>query len=490
MTARRCGAVFIGRLVSRRDFARLFAAGGSAALFAHPAWAQTTPQAPAFAAGDERHRRSLLESGARAVRDAAGSGVMNAANLCPASRPGARGAHARDRRASISIRRSRIARGWRGAKEDTRKALAEFLRVTPEEIVITRNTSESNNIVSNGLDLKAGDEVADLRRQPPEQQPGVAGESQALRLHGRRRRAEEPASRAPSYYVDAFTKALTPRTKVLAFTHLTSTVGDLFPAKELCALARDARRAVAARRRADVRPARRQPARHPAGLLFRQRAQVAVRRARVRRAVRQRPRARQASGRRSYSAYPGAVGISRKMEAFGQRDEATMIAFGEALAFQTKIGRAAIEQRSRALAQQLMAGLRKIDGFKVLTSPMPDAIGRRRDVPARARSTRASWSRRSTRRTRSPSRPAAAQDRSGLRVSPHFYNTPEEVDRLLGALDGAIRRRGRLATDEGRDDRQHEDREFAVRTSSLRVFAVPRSARSRPAPRARQRARA
>ena len=41
------------------------------------------------------------------------------------------------------------------------------------------------------------------------------------------------------YYVDAYKKAITPRTKILTFTHLSSTVGDLFPAKELCALARE-----------------------------------------------------------------------------------------------------------------------------------------------------------------------------------------------------------------------------------------------------------
>ena len=58
-----------------------------------------------------------------------------------------------------------------------------------------------------------------------------------------------------------------------------------------------------------------------------------------------------------YSAYPGAVGISRRFESFGQRDEATMIAFGEALAFQTKVGRAAIEKRSRALATAADRGL-------------------------------------------------------------------------------------------------------------------------------------
>src|SRR6185436_14680136 len=72
-----------------------------------------------------------------------------------------------------------------------------------------------------------------------------------------------------------------------------------------------------------------------------------------------------------YSAYPGAVGISRTFESFGQRDEATMIALREALQFQTKVGRAAIEQRSRSLAQQLIAGFAKLPDVKVWTSPNP-----------------------------------------------------------------------------------------------------------------------
>ena len=77
----------------------------------------------------------------------------------------------------------------------------------------------------------------------------------------------------------------------------------------------------------------------------------------------------------SYSAYPGAVGISRRMEMFGQRDEATMIAFAEALAFQTKVGRAAIEQRSKALAQQLLAGLREDRRVPQFTSTDPARNG-------------------------------------------------------------------------------------------------------------------
>jgi selenocysteine lyase/cysteine desulfurase len=135
----------------------------------------------------------------------------------------------------------------------------------------------------------------------------------------------------------------------------------------------------------------------------------------------------------SYSAYPGAVGISRKLEAFGQRDEATMIAFAEALAFQTRVGRTAIEQRSKALAQQLMAGLRKIDGFTMFTSPEPDRTGAvvtfvpgsldmRKLVAALYENDKIAVV------------TGGGAGRSGIRVSPHFYNTPEEVDRLLGAL--------------------------------------------------------
>ena len=73
-----------------------------------------------------------------------------------------------------------------------------------------------------------------------------------------------------------------------------------------------------------------------------------------------------------YSAYPGAVGFSRTFEGFGQRDEATMIAFRAALAFQEKVGRAAIEQRARDLSSQLMAGLSKMPGIKMWTSPAPE----------------------------------------------------------------------------------------------------------------------
>ena len=144
--------------VSRRHFAQVFAFGGSAALFADRAWARQsttpTPLAAGGAAGGEVFWKSVR---AQFVMPPDLS-VMNAANLCPASRPVVevltRETHAVDADPS-PVNRARLM----PEKEETRKALAAFLRVTPDEIVITRNTSESNNLVSNGLDLKPGDEV-------------------------------------------------------------------------------------------------------------------------------------------------------------------------------------------------------------------------------------------------------------------------------------------------------------------------------------------
>jgi selenocysteine lyase/cysteine desulfurase len=415
--------------VSRRDFSRLFLAGGSAALVANRAWAA---QAPAL---------SLPANGAaagetfwKAVRaqfvmppDLA---VMNAANLCPASAPVlqalTRETEDVDRNPSPQ-NRSRLS----GAKENTRKALAEFLGVTPEEIVITRNTSESNNLVSNGVELKAGDEVVIFADNHPSNNQAWQEKSKRFGFTVRVVEQKNPHPGA-EYYIDAFTRALTPQTRVLAFTHFTNTVGDLFPAKEICAAARfrgvltlvDGAQTfglfdVNLR---EIDPDFYSGSAHkwPCGA---RECGVLFVNARVHDRI----------WPTSYSAYPGAVGISRRLEAFGQRDEATMIAFAEALAFQTKVGRKAIEDRSKALAQQLLAGLRKIDGFKPFTSPEPDRTGAvvtfqpgsldmRKLVAALYQNDKIGVT------------TGGGAGRNGLRVSPHFYNTPEEIDRLLAAL--------------------------------------------------------
>ena len=137
--------------MNRREFARLLTIGG-AAPFLTPGF--DWPRAAAL----PRPAR-LDESYWQTVRDQFvmpnDLAVLNAANLCPSSAPVLetlyRTTKDMDRDPSFD---NRVKLG--DGREATRKQLADFLRVTPEEIVITRNTSESNNLVSSGLDLKAG----------------------------------------------------------------------------------------------------------------------------------------------------------------------------------------------------------------------------------------------------------------------------------------------------------------------------------------------
>ena len=223
------------RSLSRRDFAGLLGASGLL-LWQEKAFAAGTrpaplPEAPAIP--DERFWTSVRQQFVMPEELA----LMNAANLCPSSGPVLEGLYAAtremDREPSPAYREA-----MHDAKETTRKLAASFLRVTPEEIVLTRNTSESNNLVSSGLDLKPGDEVLLFSDNHPSND--VAWKEKAKRF-GYGVKVVEAVSPHPGaeYYLEAFTKAMGPRTKVLAFTHLTSTVGDLLPAQELCRRARE-----------------------------------------------------------------------------------------------------------------------------------------------------------------------------------------------------------------------------------------------------------
>lgn len=416
------------RTVSRRDFARVFAAGGCAAAVA-PVWTQSRPQTPP-ALGDPASGETFWQSVRAQFVMPSGLAVMNAANLCPAPAPVIatleRETSHVDRDPSPQ-NRTRLSQ----AREDTRRALASFLRVTPEEIVITRNTSESNNLVSNGLELKAGDDVVIFSDNHPSNNQAWLEKGKRFGYAVRVVEQKNPHPGA-DYYIDAFTRALTPRTKVLAFTHLTNTVGDLFPAKELCAIARqrDVLTLVDGAQTfgwmdvnlREIDPDFYSGSAHKwpcgareCGVLF------------------VNTRVHDRVWPASYSAYPGAVGISRRLEAFGQRDEATMIAFAEALAFQEKIGRRAIQQRSANLANQFVEGARKLPGFRMFTSTDGD---RRGPVVTfepgsldRAKLVAALYA-----RERIGLATGGGAGRAGVRVSPHIYNTADDVDRLLGAL--------------------------------------------------------
>jgi isopenicillin-N epimerase len=418
-----------GTAVSRRYFGRLFALGGSAALFSDPAWARQAPaltRPPAGAAAGEPFWTSVRGDFVMPPELA----VMNAANLCPSPRPVLEALRRETEFVDRDPSPANRARLY-PEKEHTRRALAAFLRASPDEIIITRNTSESNNLVSSGLDLKAGDEVIVHADNHPSNL--VAWQEKARRFGFTVVTvAQTNPHPGMAAYVDAFTRAITPRTRVMCFTHLSSTVGDLMPAAELCRAARE-RGVLTLVDGAqsfgllDVNLAEMQPdfysgsahkwpcGARECGVLFVNKSAQAKLWPTI------------------YSAYPGAAGFSRTFEGFGQRDEATMIAFRAALSFQETIGRAAIERRARDLATQLIGGLAKLPGVTVWTSPSPEL--RAAVVAFRPGSLDAGKLATALYEKHGIGLALrGGQDRGGLRASPHLYNSPAEIDRLLTAL--------------------------------------------------------
>lgn len=419
--------------LSRRRFAQLLALSSTSALWPKQAFAwpgedvTDAPLPPVPRSPDERFWREV-RSRYLLPRDFA---FMNAANLCPSPvrvlETLQRLTRQYEADPSPDFRSRLIAQG----REAARRLLAEALRVTPEEIVITRNTTEGNNIVSSGLDLGANDEVI------------VFSDSHPSNLAAWREKARRfgfsvvtvphvTPHPGPGYYVDAFAKAVTPRTGVIAFTHITSNAGDLFPAAEICRMARergvltlvDGAQTFGALDLdlSAIAPDFYAGSAHKwpcgpkeTGMLY------------VRRDVQDR------IWPSIIGVYNGSVGISRKLEGLGQRNDAGYAALAEALRFREGIGRPLVEQRGRELAQALVEELRRIDGVTLWTVPGPQTsaaivVFRPGTLdPRRLGAALAS-------RERIICTVRAGQDRPGLRIAPHLYNTMDEVERLAAAI--------------------------------------------------------
>ena len=423
--------------LDRRSFTRLLTLGAAGAL-AVPGGAVARGGQPAPASQvspgtrDERFWQSVR---AQFLMPPAFS-VLNAANLCPSPK--------RVIDATFDSTRSveqdpspQNRERTRDGREAARRRIAEALRVTPEEIAITRNTSEANNFVSSGLDLKAGDEVLIFGDNHPSNH--AAWREKARRFGYAVRVIEQVNPHpGPEYYIEAFTRAMTSSTRVVALTHVTASVGDLMPAREICRIARD--RGVLSLvdgaqsfgvldvDLSDMQPDFYTGSAHKwpcgpkeTGVLY----------------VSARSHGRIAPS--VVSLYAGAVGISRTLEALGQRDEPAIMGFGEALAFQAEIGRKAIEARARELTAMVGDGLRKIAGVKVWThtarersaaivSFQPANLDVRKLHDALYRNDHVVCATR------------GGTDRAGLRFSPHFYNTHAEIERALAAVRKYVRR--------------------------------------------------
>ena len=121
--------------------------------------------------------------------------------------------------------------------ESVRRDLAREFGCDPEEMGITRNASESNEIMIMGLDLKRGDEVVVSNQNYGRM---LTAWDQRVRREGIVVKQVSFKVPPPSqkYIVDQFKALLTPNTKVIELPHITNLTGQIMPIREIVDFAR------------------------------------------------------------------------------------------------------------------------------------------------------------------------------------------------------------------------------------------------------------
>jgi len=121
--------------------------------------------------------------------------------------------------------------------ETARRRLAAHFGCDPEEMAITRNASEALQTAQLGLDLKPGDEVLTTNQDYGRM---LDTWEQRVRRDGITLTKISFPVPPPSLadLAQRFEQAITPRTRVIHFCHITNLTGQIFPVRDICRMAR------------------------------------------------------------------------------------------------------------------------------------------------------------------------------------------------------------------------------------------------------------
>jgi selenocysteine lyase/cysteine desulfurase len=326
-----------------------------------------------------------------------------------------------------------------GRGEAIREKAGHFLGAAPDELAILRNCTEGNNLVAQGIDLKAGDEVLigylehDSNRQPwllKAKRQGIVIKEVPI----------QTPPKSPEEILKAFDSAITPRTRVISTTHCDTVTGTYTPIKEIAALA------------------------HSKGLLcFADGAQVP---GMVPVNVHDLGVDTYATTSHKWLCSPAGTGLlyvrreiqeriwpnivtenwstvkgARKYEQLSRRPWPVVAALEDTIDFHNAIGRTRIEQRVRALASYLRSQAAEIPHVQLYTSNDPRLSGAMTSLgldnvsPLHLREyLRQRFDIYTAERAKGSRYPADPHGVEGIRISTHFYNTFEQVDRVLQGL--------------------------------------------------------
>ena len=114
----------------------------------------------------------------------------------------------------------------RGLRSQVREAVAAVLNAPEETVALTRSTGDGCNIAVASLRLGPGDEIVTT----DDEHFGLLG---ALHVSGATVRVAGTRSRPPEEALAAIERELTPRTRLIALSHVTWTTGRVLPVREL-----------------------------------------------------------------------------------------------------------------------------------------------------------------------------------------------------------------------------------------------------------------
>src|SRR5437773_11220270 len=225
---------------NRRDFLRLGGAVGTAALVAKrfntiehvaAASAAVADRTPEDVAQDEFYWREIQEAFTldRTLTN------LNNGNSCPSPRVVHEAVKRyMDMANMLPVQYNNMI--GRNIGPVRRRVAAEF-GCDASELALTRNASESLQIAQNGLDMKPGDEVLTTEQDYPRML--TTWDQRMRRDKIKVTRIQFPVPTTQDDLYQRFEKAITPRTKVLHFCHITNLTGQLFPVQRLSHLARE-----------------------------------------------------------------------------------------------------------------------------------------------------------------------------------------------------------------------------------------------------------
>ena len=162
--------------------------------------------------------------------------MFNAANLCPSPKL----VHDRVMGLTRDLNKD-VSFQFRSQFSELRKKsvqmLTEFIGAGAGEVGITRNTSEANCIIAQGLDLKPGDEVIIWDQNHPSNKD--VWMSKAKRVGFKVVQVSTPlVPKTTQELVDTFINAITPNTRLISFSQISNLSGIALPVREICTIAK------------------------------------------------------------------------------------------------------------------------------------------------------------------------------------------------------------------------------------------------------------